>query len=106
MKKILLSLLTALVLTSCPRDKSDVLYMYNWGEYIGPALLDRFEKGMGIKVIYDTFERNEGMYMKIKEGGSNYDVAVPSDYMAEKTIKQGMLERIDHSKIPDFKYID
>ena len=106
MKKILLFLLTILVLTSCSKDESNVLYVYNWGEYIEPALLDKFEKETGIKVIYDTFEQNEDMYMKVKEGGSNYDVVVPSDYMAEKMIKQGMLEKIDYSKIPNFKYID
>ena len=106
MKKILLFLLTIMVLTSCSKDESNVLYVYNWGEYIEPALLDKFEKETGIKVIYDTFEQNEDMYMKVKEGGSNYDVVVPSDYMAEKMIKQGMLEKIDYSKIPNFKYID
>lgn len=106
MKKILLFLLTILVLTSCSKDDSNVLYVYNWGEYIEPALIEKFEKETGIKVIYDTFEQNEDMYMKVKEGGNNYDVVVPSDYMAEKMIKQGMLEKIDYSKIPNFKYID
>lgn len=106
MKKVLLFLLTILVLTSCSKDDSNVLYVYNWGEYIEPALIEKFEKETGIKVIYDTFEQNEDMYMKVKEGGNNYDVVVPSDYMAEKMIKQGMLEKIDYSKIPNFKYID
>ena len=106
MKKILLFLLTILVLTSCSKDDSNVLYVYNWGEYIEPALIEKFEKETGIKVIYDTFEQNEDMYMKVKEGGNNYDVVVPSDYMAEKMIKQGMLEKIDYSKIPNFRYID
>lgn len=106
MKKILLFLLTILILTSCSKDDSNVLYVYNWGEYIEPALIEKFEKETGIKVIYDTFEQNEDMYMKVKEGGNNYDVVVPSDYMAEKMIKQGMLEKIDYSKIPNFKYID
>lgn len=106
MKKFLLLILTILVLSSCSKDDSNVLYVYNWGEYIEPALIEKFEKETGIKVIYDTFEQNEDMYMKVKEGGNNYDVVVPSDYMAEKMIKQGMLEKIDYSKIPNFKYID
>ena len=66
MKKILLFLLTILVLTSCSKDDSNVLYVYNWGEYIEPALIEKFEKETGIKVIYDTFEQNEDMYMKVK----------------------------------------
>lgn len=98
MKNILLFLLTILVLTSCSKDDSNVLYVYNWGEYIEPALIEKFEKETGIKVIYDTFEQNEDMYMKVKEGGNNYDVVVPSDYMAEKMIKQGMLEKLITAK--------
>ena len=53
--------------------------MYNWGDYIDPEVIKDFEKETGIKVIYDTFATNEDMYVKIKSGGSDYDVAIPSD---------------------------
>ena len=106
MKKILLFLLTIFLLTSCSKEESNILYVYNWGEYIEPTLIDKFEKETGIKVVYDMFEQNEDMFMKVKEGGSNYDVVVPSDYMAQKMIKLGMLEKLNYKNIPNFKYID
>lgn len=109
MKKKILSILLSLVmifsLVSCKKDVKDVVYVYNWGEYIDESLLRDFEKETGIKVVYEVFEQNEDMYMKLKNGGSNYDVVVPSDYMIERMISENMLEEIDREKIPNFKNI-
>ena len=44
--------------------------VYNWGEYIDPDLLKQFEQETGIKVIYETFDSNEGMMGKIEQGGT------------------------------------
>ena len=35
------------------------IYVYNWGEYIDPDLIKKFEKETGIKVVYETFDSNE-----------------------------------------------
>ena len=35
-----------------------VITIYNWGDYIDPALLKKFEKEYGYKVIYETFDSN------------------------------------------------
>lgn len=48
---------------------SDKLVIYNWGDYIDPDLLTKFTKETGIKVQYETFDSNEAMYTKIKQGG-------------------------------------
>lgn len=88
-------------------DKGTVtLRVYNWGDYIDESVLDEFEEKYGIKVIYDTFDTNESMYVKLKGGGSAYDVAFPSDYMIERLIKEDLIEKIDFNNIPNFKYID
>lgn len=63
------------------------LYVYNWGEYIDPELIKQFEKESGIKVIYETFDSNEAMEAKIRNGGTSYDVAFPSDYTIQKCAK-------------------
>lgn len=78
------------------------LYVYNWGDYIDEAVIGEFEDEYNIKVVYETFATNEDMYVKIKQGGTKYDVAIPSDYMIEKMIKEEMLEPIDLNKIPTF----
>ncbi len=103
---ILLSLLVfSLVFTGCKKDKP-TLYVYNWGDYIDETILGEFEKETGIKIVYDTFATNEDMYVKIKSGGSSYDVIFPSDYMLTRMIEEGMLEKIDMKNIPNIKNID
>ena len=105
-------------ITSYAAEPSDIealrgtkLYVYNWGEYISDGAdgsLDvnaAFEEKYGIEVIYDTYDTNEVMYSKLKGGGVSYDIVIPSDYMIERMIKEDMLEKIDFSNIPNYKYI-
>ncbi|GAB6107951.1 ABC transporter substrate-binding protein [Fusibacter bizertensis] len=110
MKKIVvLVLLVALMgtfFTGCKKDDQVVLNVYNWGDYIDEDIFDIFEKETGIKVNYETYATNEEMYTKIKKGGTQYDIAIPSDYMIEKMMKEDLLEPIDLTKIPNYANID
>ncbi|RID85086.1 extracellular solute-binding protein [Peribacillus asahii] len=84
----------------------NTLTIYNWGDYIDEELLSQFEEQTGIKVIYATFDSNEAMLTKIKQGGTTYDVAVPSEYTIDQMRKEHLLIPLDHSKLPNMKYID
>ena len=77
---------------------SDVLNVYNWGEYIDKQVITNFEKEYKVRVNYSLFSSNEEMYTKLLSGAS-YDVLVPSDYMIERLIKEDKLMPIDHSII-------
>jgi len=126
MKKLFALLLAILVLTlpltlaagaegETAKDyshlKGTTLNVYNWGEYISDGSegsLDvnaEFEKRYGITVNYTNFESNENMYTKLKNGGANYDVIIPSDYMIARLAQQDMLEELDFSNIPNYQYI-
>ena len=82
------------------------LYVYNWGEYIDPDVIEMFEKEYGIKVIYDMFETNEEMYPIIEMGSVNYDVVCPSDYMITKMKDNNLLLPINKELIPNLKNIE
>ncbi|AFS77971.1 spermidine/putrescine-binding periplasmic protein PotD [Gottschalkia acidurici 9a] len=101
---IILVILTGIATVGCGEEKT-TLNVYNWGDYIDPEVLKDFEKETGIKVIYDRFDTNEDMYIKVKKG-VNYDVLFPSDYMIDKMIKEDLLEKIDFNNVPNYKYID
>lgn len=83
------------------------LNVYNWGLYIsdgsdgGLDINKEFEDLTGIKVNYTTYDTNESLYAKLKSGGANYDVIVPSDYMIGKMSKEGLLAKLDFANIPN-----
>ncbi|MBS2967431.1 ABC transporter substrate-binding protein [Metabacillus sp. KIGAM252] len=87
-------------------SSGNTLTIYNWGDYVDPELIDRFEKETGIKVIYQTFDSNEAMMTKISQGGTTFDVAMPSEYAISKMKEDGLLIPLDHSKLPNLKNID
>ncbi|WP_077616077.1 ABC transporter substrate-binding protein [Caenibacillus caldisaponilyticus] len=98
--------LAARLNTSEGYSGKNTLTIYNWGDYIDPALIKKFEKETGIKVIYQTFDSNEAMLTKIAQGGTTFDVAVPSDYMISKMKQEHLLIPLDHDKLPNLKYIN
>jgi len=85
------------------KTQNNSLTIFNWGEYIDPDLISKFQKETGYKVNYMTFDSNEAMYSKVKQGGTAYDLIVPSDYMIEKMAKENLLIKLDHSKINGLK---
>ena len=100
--------LASTLLVGCGTSKpsNQVLNVYNVGDYIDESLITKFEEETGIKVVYETYDTNESMYQKVKSGSTKYDLVFPSDYMVEKMINENMLEEIDYSNIPNYKYID
>jgi putrescine transport system substrate-binding protein len=78
-----------------------VLNVYNWSDYIDPAVLEGFTKETGIKVQYDTFDSNDTLETKLLAGKSGYDVVVPSAFFLERQIKAGVFQKLDKSKLPN-----
>ena len=74
------------------------LHVYNWGEYTGENILREFEEKTGAKVVMENFDSNEQMYIKVANGEA-YDILVPSDYMIQRLIQEGYLQKLDHSKL-------
>ena len=97
----------ALGMSAAHADDNNTLYFYNWTEYVPPGLLEQFTKETGIKVIYSTYESNETMYAKLKtyKDGA-YDLVVPSTYYVDKMRKEGMIQKIDKSKLSNFSNLD
>lgn len=88
-------------------DRTQVLKVYNWSDYIAEDVLEDFEQwyeaqtGEKIKVIYQTFDVNESMLSKIEIGHEDFDVVCPSDYIIERMLNTGDLLPLDFAEIPD-----
>ena len=106
MRNVLLTFFAALLLLAgCGKPKA-VLNVYNWSEYVDPALITQFEKENNCHVVIDIFNSNEAMLAKIQAGSSGYDVIYPSSYMVKIMENHNLIEKIDKSKIPNLKNID
>jgi spermidine/putrescine-binding protein len=106
----LVALACAASLLACQASSDDparsrTLYYFTWSDYVGPELLEEFERQTGAKVVVDTFSSNEELLAKLQSGASGYDVIVPSDFMVSVMIKQGLLAELDHASIPNARQL-
>lgn len=101
-------------------SSSQTLRLLNWEDYIyekdvmngyeADDLVDQFisyvkenyPQYKNVKVIYDTTDTNETMFNELQTGKSKYDLICPSDYMIQKLVSYGMLEKLDRSKITNY----
>jgi putrescine transport system substrate-binding protein len=97
-------LLAAMPAVMAQQDK--VVNVYNWAEYVAPDTLSGFEKTTGIKVRYDVYDNNDTLQAKLLTGKSGYDVVVPSTHYAARQLQGGLFQKLDKSKIPNWKYLD
>jgi putrescine transport system substrate-binding protein len=83
-----------------------VLNVYNWSDYIDPAVIEAFQTETGIAVSYDVFDSNEVLETKLLTGNSGYDVVVPSAYFLERQIQAGVFRKLDRSLLPNLASLD
>ncbi len=105
MKTLLLGVALA-ALQGTAGAQEQIVNVYNWAEYTAPDTLSGFEKATGIKVRYDVYDSNDTLQAKLLTGKSGYDVVVPSTHYAARQIEGGIFQKLDKSKIPNWKYLD
>lgn len=100
------TVLSLAVLGSAPRAAQadePTLNLFNWADYIDPALVTQFEAKCHCKVVESDYESNAEMEAKLRAGGdSQYDVVVPSNYEIAELVAEGLIQPIDHSKLSNF----
>lgn len=101
----LLIVLMALLPACTKGSGGKALHLFSWAEYFPEEVLDGFAKEFGVQVHTDTFSNNEEMAAKLQAGGGGYDVVVPSTYMVQALIGQGLLQPLDLSRIPNRTHI-
>lgn len=96
----------ALLFTGCSsKEDKQVLNILNWGDYIDPELIERFEEETGISVIYNVMSSNEEMIIKLRSSDCEYDLCFPSDYVLEQLIREDLLAELNYDNIPNAKNI-
>jgi spermidine/putrescine transport system substrate-binding protein len=80
---------------------ADEIQLYTWVEYIDPAIKEQFEAECGVRVVETNFDSNETLLATLQAGSTGYDIIVPSDYMVQILVSEGMLEALDYGNIPN-----
>ena len=112
MRRLIYCIIAALIFIGCSDDRSSILKVYNWADYIDEELLDEFEQwyleetGEEVEIIYQTFDINETMLSKIELGHEDYDVVCPSDYIIERMLKNNLLLPIERNFGETLDWID
>ncbi|MDR2133466.1 MAG: spermidine/putrescine ABC transporter substrate-binding protein [Treponema sp.] len=83
------------------------LTIYTWDEMFPQEILDGFEKETGIKINYVNFDFNETMLSKLMAaGGGDYDLVIGDDYIVETVIAEGLAQKLDKSRLPNYRNIN
>ncbi len=84
----------------------NTLTILNAGKYIDESVISSFEKKYNVKIKYEEYSSPEEMYTKYKSGSIKYDLINTSDYMIEKLISEGEIQKLNLNNIPHLSNVD
>jgi spermidine/putrescine-binding protein len=83
------------------------LTIYTWEEMFPQEILAGFEKETGLRINYVNFDSNETMLTRLRTAkGGDYDLIIADDYIIETAIAEGLLQKLDKSKLPNYGNIN
>ena len=109
MKRLLLLFVAVLLVVAFSAGAASAageLFLYNWSDYTAPDLIKKFENETGIKVTLDIYDSNETLLAKLKSGGGAYDIVVPTHNFIPIMIQEGLIQKIDASKLKGYENIN
>lgn len=103
----LIRLVAALLVLAAmtPARAADILYLYNWNNYISDETVQRFEAHCRCQLKQDYYSDNEEMLAKLEAGADGYDVLVPTGNAVESLIRRKALRELDKSQLPNFRNV-
>lgn len=97
---LLFMVIIAVMLSGCKEnteERSHILKIYNWADYIDEDLLTEFPKwykeqtGEDIRIVYQVFDMTEVMYTKIALGKEDFDLVCPTQAIIERMMKNKLV---------------
>ena len=102
---ILIVLGLALLASGCSNKKTFTLY--TWDEMFPTEILQSFEKETGNRINYVNFDTDEAMLARLQAAkGGSYDLVIADDYIIEIAIAEGLVQKLDKSKLSNFRNIN
>jgi spermidine/putrescine transport system substrate-binding protein len=86
--------------------EGETLSLFNWSQYMDPAIIEGFEDEYGVEVVENYFNSNGEMFAKLQAGGvSQYDIIVPSNYYVPRLVESGLVQPLDHDRLPNLDHL-
>jgi spermidine/putrescine transport system substrate-binding protein len=82
------------------------LNIFNWGNYISPDMVKKFETENNVKVTVTDYDSNDSALAKVRAGGHGFDMVVPSANYMQIWIKEGLLLETRPDQMPNFKNVE
>ena len=79
------------------------LNIYNWGNYTSPELIKKFEEKYQVKVTITDYDSNDTALAKVRQGGSGFDIAVPSQSHLPVWISEGLIQETNAGQMENAK---
>jgi putrescine transport system substrate-binding protein len=79
------------------------LKIYNWSDYINPAVLDAFTRETGIRIIYDTYDRADEAVAGLK--GAGYDLVLISAAQVSQQLPRKVLAPLDKTRLANLSHM-
>jgi len=110
-------LVTIVLLSGCSREETSVsadkaateepvVNFANFVEEIAPETLPAFTKETSIRVNYDTYDLNQILESRLLVGNTGFDVVVPGNNYVERQIAAGLYQKLDRTKLRNWKHLD
>ena len=106
MLNIIILVVLMLGIMSCSLGTKQVLYVFNWTDYIAPELIRKFERQNNCKVIHDFYNSNENMLTKVLTSSNPYDIIVPSGDHVQIMMEMDLLSKIDKTLLNFYHNLD
>jgi spermidine/putrescine transport system substrate-binding protein len=81
------------------------LNVFNWSDYINPAVVKQFQKDFKVQVKITTFENEEEALAKLTSGQASFDVWFPTVEYLSRAVAGKLIQPLDHSYLPNLKNV-
>jgi len=81
------------------------LNVFNWSDYVNPAVVKKFEKAYNTKVKITTFENEEEALAKLTSGSTSFDVWFATVEYLSRTVAGKLIQPLNHSYLPNLKNV-
>lgn len=104
---LLMTVMTAVLLGGCGKKQGGELNLYTWDGMFPQEVLTGFEEETGIKIHYSNFDYDEDMLAKLEETkGGDYDLVIADDYIIDLVVQEGLAQKLDMAKLPNYSNIN